>query len=211
MTTRAELRTAVRQRVEDTGGAPLWDDAALNEAIAGAIRRYSARFPREAAIDLAITSGGTSFPVVSETIDPTRIARVLDELGAVVPRYVETGRGPNATEAAAEEQAWRWWDGALRLTRPVATAATWRIEHWRARAVPVDDVTALDLIPGDEELIVALAVAQALARRVIEDGKRASSTKGTGPLAMLAMAARAEAERLITQRLRRVRGGWVNA
>lgn len=211
MTTRAELRTAVRQRLEDTGAAPLWDDATLNEAIAGAIRHYGARFPREAVTDLAIASGNTSFPLASETIDPTRIARVLDGAGAVVPRYVETGRGPSGAEAAAEEQAWRWWDGALRLTRPVATAATWRIEHRRSRSLPVDEVSAVDLLPGDEEVVIALAVAQALARRVIEDGKRATSTKGTGPLAMMAMAARAEAERLITHRLRRARGGWVNA
>jgi hypothetical protein len=102
-------------------------------------------------------------------------------------------------------QAWRWWEATLHLRRP-ATAGTWRIEYLAPRTVPSDDVGQVDLLPGDEEIVVALAVATALRRRATEDGKRGAGPSG---LAALAEAARAEATRLLNARRRRARGGWL--
>ncbi len=42
MATRAELRTALRRRLEDAGASPLWDDATLDDALVGAL---AARLP----------------------------------------------------------------------------------------------------------------------------------------------------------------------
>ena len=196
MTTRAELRTALRGRLEDTGAGPLWDDAALNEAIGEGVRAYGARVPRQATASVAVAEGATSASAAG--VDPDRVVRVRDGAGATVPRWSESddGTGPG--------QAWRWWDGGLRLARP-ATAGTWQVEHLAARTPPADDVAAVDLGPGDEEVVLALARAAALRRRATEEAKR-----GLPPAAApLARAAADDAERLLAAGRRRARGGWL--
>ena len=196
MTTRAELRTALRGRLEDAGASPLWDDAALNEAIGEGVRAYGARVPRQATASVAVAEGATSAPVAG--VDPDRVVRVRDGTGAAVPRWSESddGTGPG--------QAWRWWDGALQLARPAA-AGTWQVEHLAGRTPPADDAAAVDLGPGDEEVVLALARAAALRRRATEEAKR-----GLPPAAApLARAAADDAERLLAAGRRRARGGWL--
>ena len=209
MATRAELRTALRRRLEDAGASPLWDDATLNDALEGAIRRYGARFPRELVAGAAVTAGATSVPVAVAGIEGERIARVLDETGAVVPRLGEApGPSGSAAGPVGLEQAWRWWNGELCLQRPAADG-TWRIEYRGPRGVPTDDATALDVGAGDEEIVLALAVAVALRRRTVEDGKRGAYGRGSSPVLLLAERAELDAERLMRRRTRRAAGGWL--
>jgi len=75
MTTRAELRTALRQRLEDTGAGALWDDATLNEAMGGAIRTYGARFPQEAVVSVAVVVGGGRGARDRRGADRSRVGR----------------------------------------------------------------------------------------------------------------------------------------
>ena len=89
MTTRLELRTGLRRRLEDTGATPLWDDAALNDFLGEAMRGYGTVFPRELVANVTVTAGATSVPVVSPAIAPERIARVVDAAGDLVPRQGE--------------------------------------------------------------------------------------------------------------------------
>ena len=201
MTTRVELRTALRQRLEDTGAGALWDDATLNEAVGGAIRTYGARFPQEATVSVAVGTGATQVAVAAPVIDAARIVRVLDGTGVVVDRQAE---GMSAAGGDAS-QAWRWWGGTLILARP-AIAGTWQIEYLAARSGPVDDVSQASILPGDEEIVLVLAAATALHRRAIEDAKRGLRPEG---VRALAEAARAEADRLMAARRRRASGGWL--
>jgi hypothetical protein len=201
MTTRAELRASVRQRLEDAGATPLWEDAALNDALAGAVRAYGARFPAEETTAVEVVAGATRVPVAG--IEAGRVVRVLDPAGGFVPRQADAaGDGAGALPVA---QAWRWWDGELVLDRPAA-AGSWRIEHLKARTPPGDDVAAVDVGAGDEEIVVALAAATALRRRAAEDAKRGMHSGG---IAALAEALRAEAGRLLAARRRRARGSWL--
>ena len=197
MATRLDLRTALRRRLEDSGATPLWDDAAANEALAGAVRRYGHRLPREATATVAVAAGTNAAPVANLAIEPERIVRVRDGTGTDVPRRRDLADDPPAAGLA---QAWRWWAGTLLLERP-ATAGTWTIEFLAPPVLPGDDATALDLPDGDEEIVLGLAVAILLDRRAVEDGKRGGRT----PTAMLAAAA----ERLLARRARRARGGWL--
>ncbi len=200
MPTRAELRNALRQRLEDVTAAPLWDDPALNEALAAAIRGYGARFPRQATATLTVAAGATRVTVPAE-IDPATIARVIDSTGAALPRLSSDTSPP----FGHERQAWRWWNGDLILGR-AAIGGTWQIEYLAPRIVPSDDVTAVDLLPGDEEIVLALASATALRRRQGEDANR-----GLRPdsIAALVAAIEATAERLMSQRRHRAHGGWL--
>jgi hypothetical protein len=215
MPTRAELRTALRRRLEDAGASPLWDDATLNDAVEGAIRRYGARFPRETVATIDVTAGATSVPVTTAGIEGERIARVLDEAGAIVPRLGEApgpesaAGGGNAAGAAGLGQAWRWWSGELRLQRPAAVSGIWRIEYRGPRTIPADDVSAVDVATGDEEIVLVLAAAIALRRRAVEDGKRGTYGRGPSPALALAERAEIEAERLMARRKRRATGGWL--
>ena len=207
MPTRLDLRTDLRLRLEDTGAAPLWDDATLNDALDAAIRSYAARFPKQIATTLAVTAGVTSIPVPAPVIDPDRIARVRDDKGQTVPRHPDAGAGaPPPGLGPPFAQAWRWWNNTLLLERPAPTAGTWTIEHLGPRVVPTDDVTALDVFPGDEEIVVLLAAAVALRRRAVEDAKRGLRP---GPLPSLAALAQTSADRLLAARHRRPTGGWL--
>ncbi len=67
---------------------------------------------------------------------------------------------------------WRAWGTTIILGTPAPRTGLWRIEHYANRADPLDDVTDLDVSPGDDDLILALAVAVALHRRAVAEGKR---------------------------------------
>jgi hypothetical protein len=125
---------------------------------------------------------------------------LLDPRGRVVPGAADD------PAAGLVAQSWRWWAGSLRLTQP-AMGGDWRLEYLAPRQVPTDDVEMVDLVAGDEELIVVLALASALGQRAADDAKRGARTE----MRALAEAARAEAAVLYRARQRRVRGGWLGS
>jgi hypothetical protein len=208
MTTRLDLRTAVRRRLEDTGGSPLWDDAALNDFLAEAMRRYGTRFPREVSTTVNVNAGATS-AVVTPSLTVDQVVRVFDGDGRPVSRQQALEADDAALAGLVTGQAWRWWGASLVLARAAETTGTWQIDYLGGRTLPGDDVTAVEIVPGDEEIVVLLAAATALRRRSVEDGKRGLG-RGTvnGLIAVSAEVIQNEAERLIRARRRRARGGW---
>lgn len=199
MTTRAELRTALRTRLEDGGLAPLWDDATLNETLAAAIRAYGVAVPRQVTTGLTVTAGATRI-ATSAAIDPARIERVTDAAGIWMAPW-PAGEERNG----ARGQAWRSWGGDLLLAEPAASsgAGLWSVEHLAGRLPPATDGEAIDIVAGDEEIVLGFAAAAALSRRAVEDAKRGVR----GDAAARAEAAREAAETLIRRRGRRARGG----
>ena len=205
MTTRAELRNTVRERLEDTSGSPLWSDSALNDCLATAVRAYGVAFPRRAtASTSALVLGATAVNLPAGVFE-TGVVAVRDNRGRDVPPMSER-QGPAAIDATGLVQGWKAWDGQLRLQRPVAgdEAGVWAIDHLGGRELVGDDVSQQPIEAGDEPIVVALAAAQALERRAIEDAKR-----GTKPTAIAAAAAafRDQALALMAGRKRRVRSG----
>lgn len=202
MATRGELRGAVRARLEDAGGSPLWDDATLNGLLADALRRYGLRRPAERAIAVAVADGARTV-ALTPPAPGDRVTRVLDADGAPVPRErggLDDGRG------GPVRQGWRPWNGELLLSAP-ASGGTWRVELLGERQTPVDDVAAVDLDPGDEEIVVLLAAAGALRRRAVEDAKRGSARSAEALLAAADGFERLAEERLAARR--RAFGGWL--
>ena len=188
MATRAELRTALRRRLEDAGGSPLWDDAILNDALAGAIGRYGGALPEggggDGERDGRGDERGGGDGRDRGRADRPGAGRDRRDRGAD-GRGGGTGAG-TAPGAAGLEQAWRWWNGELRLQRPAAATGTWRIEYRGPRSAPADDVSAVDVTAGDEEIVLTLAAAIALRRRAVEDGKRGAYGRGDSPALALA-------------------------
>lgn len=203
MPTRAELRAALRVRLEDTGIAPLWDDATLNETLAAAVRAYGAAFPKQVTTGVTVPAGATTV-ATGLTLDATRITRVTDAAGIWVPPWPPWEDPPGRRTPG---QAWRWWGADLILAEPAAAsgAGLWTVEHLGGRTPPLTDGEAADVLPGDEEIVLALAEAAALARRATEDAKRGVR----GEAGTRAESARQGAERLIASRRRCARGGHV--
>jgi hypothetical protein len=203
MTTRLDLRMAVRRRLEDTGASPLWDDAAIDDFLAEGMRRYGARVPKELSTTVVIADGATN-AVVTPALTAAQVVRVFDGTGTLVPRQQAIEPDGAVLAGLVTEQAWRWWGSTLILAQPAA-AGTWQIDYLGSRTLPGDDVTAVDLVDGDEDIVVLLTAATALRRRAIEDGKRGNRR---GTIVDSAEVLQREAERLIAARRRRARGGW---
>ncbi len=201
MSTRLDLRTTLRQRLEDLNAAPLWDDAALNAAIAAATLRYGTAIPAERALAVTIAAGAQSIALPGQ-VESTRIKFVIDPDGVYVPRQRPVAAEP---EPGSTAQSWRSWGGVFYLDQP-AQPGSWRIEYHASRAATSDDITTLDIAPGDEELVLTLAMSQALERRVIADGKRGSASSA---LVTAATGAEREAGWLLRQRRRVVRSRWL--
>jgi hypothetical protein len=206
MTTRLQLRTTIREHLEDTTGAPLWSDAALSEFLAAAIRAYGASFPLQAtAATDPIAADAPSVALPAEVV-AAGIVAVRDGRGRDVPRASQR-IGPAPADATGLVQAWSVWAGTLRLQRPAAgdEVGVWAIDHLAGRELVGDDVSQQPVEPGDEPIVVALAAAQAMKRRLVEDAKRGAPLAGTAEAVAAFMA---EAERLIAGRKRSVRGGF---
>ena len=200
MTTRATLRTALRGRLEDLGAGPLWDDALLNEAIAAAIRHYGQRLPAHRTLSLTLAAGARD-AVLPTDVEDDRIVAVVDPSGGRVPRH----RAVAGDDTPPAAQAWRAWGGLLALDLPSAAGA-WRVEYRAARAIPADDAVGVDVVAGDEEIVLDLAAAVALDQRVVADAKRGTAN---GVLQARASMARQATERALAHRRRVVRGAWL--
>ncbi len=160
MTTRADLRASLRIRLEDPTPNPLWSDAMLHDFLREALHRYSARFPAQLS-EIAIATGGELLLPLTGPATERDIVRVHLPNGALLPPAVANDPAPG----------WTFWNGALVLTTP-APAGSWQIDYLDLRELPTDDITDLDLPPGDDEILVLQAASSALLRRSVEAGKR---------------------------------------
>lgn len=207
MTTRSQVRTMVRNRLEDSGPDPLWSDDVLNDAIAEAIRRYSTHVPRQEVAALAVAAGDREIEM-PEDVNALRVARLFDDRGAPWHRWEGIGEPPPVPMGpAGGTTTWRVWGNMILLGDAVRRSGLWRAEHLVHRTTPTDDVTPLDIQPNDEDIIVALALAVALSRRAISEGKRYTGKAGVHPLAAAARSAQVDADRMFWSRTHRVRGG----
>jgi len=206
MATRLQLRTTIREYLEDASGTPLWSDVALNEFLVAAMRTYGARFPRAATATTDPLAAGATSVDLPAGLGAAGIVAVRDARGRDVPSASQR-QGPAPTDATSLIQAWSVWAGSLRLQRPAGgdEVGIWAVDYLTGRELAGDDVSQQPVEAGDEPIVVALAAAQAMKRRLVEDAKRGAPL--AGPAAAVA-AFRDEAERLIAARKRRVRAGF---
>ena len=209
MTTRTQMRTMLRRRLADEGPDPLWEDDFLNDAIAEGIRRYSTHVPRQEVAAVAVQAGDREVEM-PENVNALRVARVFDDQGMLWRRWEGSGEPPPVPyghAGGARDATWRVWANALLLGMPAPRTGLWRIEHLVHRMEPVDDLAPLDIQPNDEDIVVALALAVALSRRAISEGKRYTGRAGVHPLAAAARSAQSDADRMFWKRTPRARGG----
>lgn len=203
MPTRADLRTLLRRRLEDTTATPLWDDAALNDLLVDAVRQYGMRFPAEETMQLPVTDGATSIAVDPEILVHDIVA-VRDGLGRNLPQ-MRSAPEPWTTSV----QSWRWWNGALILSSP-ALGGTWEIDYFARRELAGNDVDTVHIRAGDEEIVILMAASGALLRRAVELSKRGVETGGL-TLTRVAERHARDADDLMRARRRRATGGWLRS
>jgi hypothetical protein len=205
MTTRLDLRTMLRHRLQDHGPDPLWDDDFLNDAIAEGVRRYSTSMPRQAVSAIAVLQGDQEIDMPAD-VNVMRVVRLFDENGTLVPRW-EGMDAPPPVPGTQTGLTWRAWANTILLGRVVTRSGVWRVEHMVHRVPPEDDVAPLDIQPNDEDIILALALSVALSRRAISEGKRYTGRSGVHPLAAAARTAQVDADRMFWSRTHKLRAG----
>lgn len=207
MSTRADVRAMLRYRLEDHGADPLWTDEFLNDAIAEAVRRYSTKIERQEVAAVTVMAGDREIELPG-SVNPLRIARIFDDRGTLWVRWEGYGDTPPVPMGpAGGTMTWRAWGGMVILGDAAHRTGLWRVEHLVHRTAPTDDVTPLDIQPNDEDIIVALSLSVALARRAISEGKRYTGKAGVHPLAAAARSAQVDADRMFHSRTHKARGG----
>lgn len=193
MTTRADLRASLRIRLEDPTPNPLWNDDAVHDFLREALHRYSARFPAQRSETIIATGGERLLPLTGPAM-ARDIVHVYQPNTALLPRAIQHDRAAG----------WTFWNSALILNFPAA-AGNWLIDYLALRELPDDDLTPLDLPPGDEAIVVHFAAAAALLRRSVEVGKRGMESSSLA-LVRVAEAYERAADNLIRARCRRALG-----
>jgi hypothetical protein len=212
MTTRAELRTSLRERLEDTGASPLWTDATLNEYLMQAMRLYGVAIPLQTTALTAAVPADAVLVVLPLGVDPDEIVAVRNPSGATVERFDDRLSGPTRLDGRGVAQAWYAWGTTLRFQRKITgpdEIGNWSIDYAGGRELVQSDVGAQPIVAGDEPVVVALAVATAFDRRAAEYGKRGDAT-ASKEMREIAAAVREEAQGMISARRRRPRSGFLD-
>jgi hypothetical protein len=213
MTTRLDLRSSLREHLEDTGSAPLWSDAALNEWLAQAMRLYGVQVPAQATATTVPVAPGVVTIALPAGVSAESLVAVRNAAGATVARSDDRTAGSSPAQSPGAAQGWSAWGGALRLRRAATGGdelGTWSIDYVAGRELIDNDLDPQPAVAGDEPVLVALAAAMALDRRAVESGKRGDTTAAR-EMRALARSARDEAATLLARRQRRPRAGFLRA
>ena len=213
MTTRLDLRSSLRERLEDTGSAPLWSDAALNAWLGEAVRQYGVQIPVQATASTAAVTAGDLTIALPAGVSAEAVVAVRNAAGAIVARADDRIAGSGPPQGQGTAQGWAAWGTTLRLRRAAAGGdelGILSIDSLGGRELIGNDLEPQPVVAGDEPVIVALAAAMALDRRAVEGGNRGDTTAHR-EMRAIAGAARDEAAAMLARRQRRPRSGYLQA
>lgn len=194
MTTRAEIRTRLRERLSDPASGGFWTDSYLNTCIANATQAYGIRVITRKRSSQAIVAGTDTYTIPADAIS---IREVVDAQGQTLTnRHPEVPRSPWGTL-----QGWYQEGRELVLTPTPTQSQTVKLTYIPSRTPVADDVTAIPIEPGDEVILLALAEADAWNRRAGHESLR-GLTGGN----RREESAKREADQLIKARTRRAVG-----
>ena len=187
MTTRSELRQKVRTELNDSGGSQLWTDALLNELIVQAIRTYGRELPREARTTITIVAGTDAYNLPGDFDRALRVAQPDDSIRVYDPLERGAGDelGSSQRSGATSHGSWgyRIWAGQI-ILKPAPTAAgsdqNITLEYLARYAEPSADGDTLATPAYDDDLLIALACADAMRWIGSDEAKRARFERQRG-------------------------------
>ncbi|HZT08587.1 MAG TPA: hypothetical protein VFC51_16310 [Chloroflexota bacterium] len=208
MTTRAGLRSLVRQELGDAGGTQLWADALLNEWIAEAVRLYGRTLPKEATATITTVADQAAYAL------PANLERVLRvEYPAGVPWSPRLALRQTQGEVGAESGgSYGAFAGNLELNpAPSASGEAVRLDYLARYAEPAADGDTLETPASDDDILLRLTVARALRWITLDEAKRQRFERQRGASASdVATLYEQEARDLMEERKRRVRTGTLS-
>lgn len=168
MTTRAELRTLVRTELNDVAATKLWSDALLNQWISEAVREYGRHEPREATTTLTTTANQADYPLPSDLVTILRV----EHPPGIVRRAERAADGTDLTDSP-DWPTYEVYGGTLTLRpAPAASGEAIALRYLGQYAVPAADGDTLATPPVDDDLLVWLVCARALAWLGTDEAKR---------------------------------------
>jgi hypothetical protein len=189
MTTRAQLRTTIRAELNDSSGTPLWADALLNEFIVQAIRRYGEQLPEEATATITVVAHQEAYALPDRFLHAVRVRQPEDVERVGDPRH---------------PWSYRVFAGQLVL-EPAPTQAgsdqNVTLDYLRRYAEPAADGDTLATPSHDDDILVGLVCARALAYLGMDESKRQrfERQRGADPREVAAAYERRAAERMIVR------------
>lgn len=212
MATRADIRTRVRDELNDNAATKLWSDTLLNRWIVEAIREWSRVVPRDRTWQTTSTANDPSYVLPSDVLEVVRVEhppgfmRVRGGLrdGDTAPTADLSALG-GWTGLKPAQLTWEQWAGEVVLIpAPGATGEAIEVRYKGAYTAPADDVTALEVATADEDALVLYVCARALQWVALDEAKRQrfERQRGADPAA-----SRQEYDRDFQQLVRERRGG----
>ena len=168
MTTRAQLRSTIRTELNDSGGAQLWTDVVLNELITQAIRTYGRKLSKEARTTITVIASQEAYNLPADFVKAARVEQPDDTVRVLSPRSQVSSRtsGPGT---------YRIWAGQI-LLNPIPAAAgsdqNITLEYYARYAEPTADGDTLATPASDDDVLVALACADAMRWINADEAKR---------------------------------------
>ena len=162
-TTLLAARTALRRRLEDSSGTPLWSDDLLNDALTAALNEYSQWSREQKTTTFTAADSDTSATLPT---DCREVLRVIDAAKRIYPRAA-SGAGATSDVLAS----WEAFAGALQFTKGLSagTYTVWYEADW---TFPSTDATAFGIPDSDIDLLLAMAAVVALDERAVQEWKR---------------------------------------
>jgi hypothetical protein len=196
VTTRAGLRTLVRQELNDTGGTALWSDTLLNQWIVQAIREYSERLPKAVSAAIATVANQADYALpadcqrVLRVEHPTGFFRVLNPRsgGDVVDPFLMAQGTPRALSSQLVYDEFGPF-GAKTLTltpAPTSSTETIGLRYLGQWAEPSADGDTLATPSRDDQLLVWMVCSAALQWIGTDESKRQRFERQRGVSAVAA-------------------------
>jgi hypothetical protein len=193
MSTRATLRQAIRDELNDNAATKLWADALLNGYIVEAIREYGRELPREASATLTVVANQEAYALPADFVRAIRVEQpngVLRFPLTTMRTYDGTGTGfaalidfENRVGQGGGKPGYRIWAGSI-LLDPIPTSAgsseDVRLEYLAAYAEPSADGSTIATPAVDDDLLVRIAAAKALDWISTDEAKRMRFERNRG-------------------------------
>jgi hypothetical protein len=179
MTTRSQLRSAIRTELNDSGGATLWSDALLNEFINQAIRTYSRELPREVTTTLIVVASQAAYNLPVDFDRAIRVEQPDDTIRAYDPRErtLTDDLSMSKSSGAIRRGAWayRLWANQIILDPTPTTAGANQnitLDYLARYAEPSADGDTIATPASDDDVLAALVCADALRWVGMDESKR---------------------------------------
>jgi len=187
MTTRADLRTRIRDELNDNAATKLWSDALLNGFVLDGLRDLGRRLPRHVQASITSVANQEAYTLAAPLAGAgVEIVGVEHPVGYHrTPFRFAGGDVEPSTDVvpsiSPDVLSYDAWAGTLYL-RPAPSDATAAIVV-RARVPytePASDATVLDVATQDEDLVMLFGCARALTWIGADEAKRQRSGRERG-------------------------------